>query len=178
MPLQTTHPLTDPLGSYRDELLAFLGIQERFRPLPYRDVPGGVSLATIGYGFNIETDATNLPLVLNQLGILGNKTAAETQVILGQFITAATGLYSTDDDLRNALNLVTQQYGVQEFSIDQTQATTIYNQILSGAIIAVTSGSPLVIQGKRHAWTPTWGIRWPMTPRNREEKGVRNHCLQ
>lgn len=148
MPLHTTHPLTDPTGNYRDELLAFLNIEERFRDLPCRDVPGGVSLATIGYGFNIETDATNLPLVLNQMGILGNKTAAETQVILGQFITAATGLYSTDDALRNALNLVAQQYGVQEFTLNRTQATAIYHQILSGATIAVTSGSPLVIQGK------------------------------
>lgn len=73
MPLSTTHPLTDPSGNYRDELLTFLKIKEGFKDgQPYIDIPPPKSaIATIGYGFNIETVSAYMALTLNQLGILG-----------------------------------------------------------------------------------------------------------
>jgi GH24 family phage-related lysozyme (muramidase) len=148
MPLQTTHPLTDPSGNYRDELLTFLTIKEGFKDgRPYIDLLPRPAVATIGYGFNIETVSAYMALTLNQLGILGNKTAGETQQILGSFIVQATAAQRTSD-LQARLTNLAQQYGVPEFKIDQTQATTIYTQILSGATIAVTGGSPIDIQGK------------------------------
>ena len=155
MPLQTTHPLTVSSGDYKDQLLADLQITEGFNDgKPYIDKVPSPAIATIGYGFNIETVAAYMALTLNQMGILGNKTAAETQQILGEFIVAAraatgpTTLAATTD-LRNRLNPLAQQYGVSEFSISTSQARTIYNQILEGATIVVTSGNPLVIPSKQ-----------------------------
>jgi len=147
MPLQTTHPVTVSSGNYRDELFAFLNIAEQFRNLPYIDKLPTPAIATIGYGFNIETVSAYMALVLNQLGILGDKTEPVTQQILGQFIVAATQT-NVEADLRAGLNALAQQYGVPEFMIDELQGKTIFDQILSGATIAVTGGSPLVIQGK------------------------------
>ncbi|MGH7255252.1 MAG: calcium-binding protein, partial [Nitrospirales bacterium] len=88
-----------------------------------------------------------MALVLNQLGILGNKPEAETQQILGQFIVAATQT-NVETDLRAGLNALAQQYGVSEFKLTGPRASTIYTQILTGATIPVTNGQPLVIQGK------------------------------
>ena len=152
MPIQTTHGLTVATGDYKDELLTFLGIKEGFKGgLPYIDPKW---IATIGYGFNIETVSAYMALTLNQLGILGNKTAAETQQILGEFIVAATAATgpTTDaatTDLQNRLNSLSQQYVGKDFTLDTTQARTIYDQILLGTAITVTSGSPLVIAGKQ-----------------------------
>jgi hypothetical protein len=60
----TTHPITDPSGDYRVELLSSLVIREGFRQDPYFDPKG---IVTVGYGFNIQ-DRAILSLVLNQLG--------------------------------------------------------------------------------------------------------------
>ena len=155
MPLQTTHPLTVPSGDYKDELFMILGITEGFNNgKPYIDKVPSPAIATIGYGFNIETVSAYMALTLNQLGILGNKTAAETQQILGEFIVAATAAtgpttLAATTDLQARLNLLAQQYGVSDFSLSPSQARTIYDQILVGATIAVTSGNPLVISGKQ-----------------------------
>ena len=153
MPLQATHSLTVASGDYKDQLLSELGISERFEARPYIDVVPSPAIATIGWGFNIETVSAYMALTLNQMGILGNKTEAETQQILDEFIvaaTAATGPTTVDatDDLRARLDPLAQQHGLPNFSISESQARTIYNQILSGATIAVTGGSPLVIAGK------------------------------
>ncbi|MDH5641652.1 MAG: hypothetical protein OEY28_10185 [Nitrospira sp.] len=68
MPLQTTHGLTVASGDYKDQLLPELNITEGFNGgLPYIDPKW---IATIGYGFNIETVSAYLALTLNQLGIL------------------------------------------------------------------------------------------------------------
>ncbi|MBK9948171.1 MAG: hypothetical protein IPP12_13430 [Nitrospira sp.] len=154
MPLQTTHSLTVVSGDYKDQLLTELGISEGFRAKPYIDVVPSPAIATIGWGFNIETVSAYMALTLNQMGILGNKTAAETQQILNQFIVAATAAtgstpLAATTDLQARLDPLAQQYGLTDFSITQSQARTIYDQILDGATIAVTSGSPMVIPGKQ-----------------------------
>ena len=145
----TSHLIAD----YRTSLFDFLGIAEGFGSLPYFDTK---NKATIGDGFNIEFPETDyLLLVLNQMGLLSGRTRAEVIDIRDTFDAAIdASIEGNNTDLRSRLDAavvqVAQQYGLlnAQFLVTPVQSFDIYNQILTGATIPVTSGQPLVVQGK------------------------------
>ena len=143
---------TQPITNYRTDLLTFLTPLEGFRQDPYFDTKG---IVTIGYGFNIETNPDALLLVLNQLGLFAGRTDQGIISIRNDFGQLISGVTAGDTIvLVNTLNAKVRDYlGAQTstiFTLDQTQSTTVFSQILGDPATGQTViGQGIVIQGKQ-----------------------------
>jgi len=143
---------THPIADYRTALLTFLTPVEGFRQDPYFDTKG---IATIGHGFNIETNPDALLLVLNQLGLFAGRTDQEIVNIRDDFRQLISGIPNGDEaQLVTLLNDKLRQYlGAQTttiFALSQTQSATIFNQILGAPATGQTLiGQGIVIPGKQ-----------------------------
>lgn len=142
---------TTPIPNYRSD--PFLKGAEGIRENPYFDTEG---LATIGYGFNIETNADALKLVLNQLGVFDGQLDQNINKIVKDFTTAIQGVPNFNAiQLVNTLNAKLREYlGTDTttlFMLNPTQAATVYDQILGeDPVTGVTTiGQNHEVEGKQ-----------------------------